>query len=138
MKYTLLLLALTVATSYADEHKPIKLYTIMLGADVMLQDPFGAILVNEGGENSPSARYILGIQSTGEIVETKDPKIFADALAKLPQKSSIVMYDSCSIPRSLGLSEEVIHGFKRMIKDAGHLVPEDARRITCYCEAIAK
>jgi hypothetical protein len=113
------------------------LYTIVPGADVILKDDYGYILINEGGEEHPQPRYILGIRSTGNVTDTKDINLFAKALLTIPKAATIFEYDSCTVSRSWGLNEKEIGKLNKVIKQAG-LKISSQKRITCYCEALEK
>jgi len=96
-------------------------------------DEYGIMLVNNGGEENPTPRYILGIAATKTLVDTQDLEIFKLALSKVPRGSTVYWYGTCTVPRYWGLSEEQIGGFRRTIKEAGLILSEEDR-VTCYCE----
>ena len=89
-------------------------------------------LYNDGTEHRPIARYILACQSTREIVHTKDFALWQQAVTKIPRGTKVGSYDTCSVPRSYGLPDAVIHQFEQAFSDAGLQVETDLREV-CYC-----
>ncbi|MGC4014351.1 MAG: hypothetical protein QM755_07525 [Luteolibacter sp.] len=101
-------------------------------APFILHGECGVVLVNAGDEVHPKPRYILGRQSTREIVDTVDPEMFRSALGKIPAGTAVRRYETCSMPRCHGLSEEQVEEFKKSVTDAG-LVMESQVTPVCYC-----
>ena len=114
------------------------MYTIVPGADVRLQDDYGVMLINEGGEKDPTPRYILAIRKTRTLVDTRDLAVFRLGLATLAKGSTIYQYDSCTVPRSYGLTQAQHDAFYGAIKKAGLKLGEDKEldRLICYCKAL--
>jgi hypothetical protein len=136
-KPLLMVLFITLACTMSAKEPRVLLYTIVPGADVILKDEYGYMLVNEGGEEHPQPRYILGIRSTGKVTDTKDIDVFAKALSTIPKGTTIFEYDSCTVSRSWGLNENEIVKLNKAIKRAGLRI-SSKKQITCYCEALEK
>lgn len=100
-------------------------------------DKYAVMLVNDGGEDSPSPRYILALAESRTVLDTKDLNLFKSVLSKIPKGTTIFEYDSCTVPRSWGLKAAQFDAYTAIFKDLGLKVSED-RRITCYCESVAK
>lgn len=109
------------------------MYTICPGFDIVLEDRYGVLLVNDGDEKTPVPRYILGIQSSRTILDTRDRSEFARALQGIRKGSRVIRYDSCTVPRSYGLTGKQLADFEKMIRDADLIMPRNVARITCYC-----
>ena len=99
---------------------------------VLHQDAYGVVLYNDGNEANPHARYIFASQSPREIVNTDDLAVFKQALAKVPRGSKVGRYDTCTMPRSYGLPEQIISRFYQALTKAGLKEEEETRRV-CYC-----
>lgn len=99
---------------------------------VVEEGEYGALLINEGTESNPSPRYVLGCQSSKEIVDTTDLAEFGRMLRKLPQGARIMRYESCSVPRAFGLSAAQVGKFEQSFSEAGLLL-EWAPYTPCYC-----
>lgn len=69
-------------------------------------DEYGVMLVNDGGEEDPSPRYIIAIAKTRTVVDTKDLDLFRAVLKRISEGATIFRYDSCTVPRSWGLRNE--------------------------------
>lgn len=138
MRSTIILTLLLIPALLGAGDKPLALFTIMPGADVVLQDEYGVMLVNDGNENKPVPRYILAIRKSCTLVDTRDIEVFRAALGKVPKGTKMNQYDSCTVPRSWGLSDAEIKAFERAITRTGLSVSNEDRRITCYCDAIKK
>jgi hypothetical protein len=98
----------------------------------ILQDEYGVILANNGEVESPTPRYILACNSTKRIVDTNDFKVFLTEVNQIPRNSTIGRYDTCSIPRAYGLSNDVCHGFVKALTDRGLIIETECRGV-CYC-----
>ena len=98
----------------------------------VLWDECGVVLVNDGNEEKPVARYIFACQKTREIVDTKDFAVFKEALSRVPKGTVVGMYDTCSVPRWYGLSEAEIAKFHKAITRAG-LKMNSETTVVCYC-----
>ena len=122
---------------HAEEPR-LKLYTIIPGADVFLQDDYAVMLINDGDSDKPVPRYILAIRSSRTLIDTRDFKIFQTALTQIPKGKLVFIYDSCTVPRSYGLTDAQDAAFYKAIQDAGLRTPgEDGPlRMTCYCKAL--
>ena len=136
MKTCSLIAMLLVVAVVRAEDAPLKLFTIVPGADVILEDDYGIMLINDGNERQPSPRYILGIRASRTVLDTRDLRVFRAALGTLPKGTRLIPYDSCTVSRSHGLSASNHSEFTKAVNDAALIVDEEARRITCYCEAL--
>lgn len=112
----------------------IRMYTLSPRVDIVLRDPYGVLLVNDGDEKNPSPRYILAIRKSRKVVDTTDRDVFIQALQEIPKDSRLIRHDSCTVPRSYGLTRKQKSDFERMIRNAGLGMPQSKMRITCYCE----
>ncbi len=119
--------------SIANKQAPLTLYTIVDGADVALKDPLGTMLINDGTEEHPIPRYILGIKSSRTLIDTKDLGTFRSALRALQEPQEVFLYDSCTMPRSWGLTEAQKNGFRESFALSGHTLRDEVKRTTCYC-----
>jgi hypothetical protein len=123
---------------FAMDSKPVVLFRI---GDVPVElregDKFAVMLVNDGGEDDPSPRYILALAESRTVLDTKDRSLFKSVLSKTPKGTTIFEYDSCTVPRSWGLKKSQIEAYKALFKELGLKVSEDPR-ITCYCESLGK
>ena len=99
---------------------------------VLHKDEYGVVLYNDGTEEKPVARYIFACQGTREVLNTADFAAFQQALAKISRWSTVGSYDTCSVPRSHGLPQNVIRQFAQALTDAG-LEVETEDRVVCYC-----
>ena len=115
---------------------PLKLYSIIEGVDVLLKDEVGAMLINDGTQEHPIPRYIVAINGSRTVVDTRDLEIFRQALHSLPHKAEAFFYDSCTMPRSYGLTGPQEKEFNRSFELAGIALRKDIRRITCYCPRV--
>lgn len=112
------------------------MYTILPGAEVRLQDDYGAMLINTGSPDKPIPRYILAIRGSRTLVDTRSIEMFRVGLSQIKKGSQVFIYDSCSVPRWAGLSDKQKNDFSDAIKEAGLIVPENQpERFTCYCDA---
>src|SRR5262245_27642567 len=127
MKIFGLILYLFFATLSFAEKGSVKLYTIVPGADVILQDAYGVMLINDGDSDKPMPRYILGVRKTGKVIDTRDINVFSKALSGIPKGSILHEYDSCSAPRAFGLTSKQTNAFYRVIKARGLRVSDDTR-----------
>lgn len=140
MKTTLVTLATILLTSWAiaKEPKPLIVYRI---GDVPVEmregDEYGVMLVNDGWEEYPSPRYIVAIAKTRTVVNTKDLDLFKSVVKRIPKGSTIFEYGSCTVPRSLGLTEDHFNAYNEVFSKFG-LTVSDEPRITCYCESLKK
>ena len=100
---------------------------------VKLRDDYGVMLINAGNETRPSPRFLIAMNRGRTLMETADLAIAAQALKLIPKGSSIRWYDSCSVPRSWGLPDNLREDLEAAIKRAGLKLLEDPD-ITCYCE----
>ena len=127
-----------ICSANAKEPKPLILYRI---GDVPVEmregDKYGVMLVNDGGEDDPSPRYIVAIARTRTVVDTKDVELFKAIVKRIPKGSRIFEYGSCTVPRSWGLKEEHFSAYKGVFPELGLVVSEEPR-ITCYCESAGK
>jgi hypothetical protein len=96
------------------------------------EDAYGVVLYNDGSEAKPQARYIFASQRTREIVNTDDLTVFKQALAKVPRGTKVGCYDTCTMPRSYGLPQQIISRFYQALTKAGLTLEEETRRV-CYC-----
>jgi predicted peroxiredoxin len=134
---SLIIALLAIATAAQAADKPLKMFTIVPGADIVLKDDCGLLLVNDGDEKNPIPRYILAVKQSGTVVDTKNSKDFMKALQAIPKGTKVFAYSSCTVPRSYGLTDKQIEEYYLMIKKAGLQIQDDPR-ITCYCDAISK
>lgn len=110
-------------------------WTISAGdhdAPFVLTDDYGTPLINPGGEDHPEARYVLACRSTGKILATRDFGEFTTALVKLPPGTSVRRYETCSVPRSYGLSQGLIQRFEEAFPAAGLRINPEISSV-CYC-----
>jgi len=118
--------------------EPLRLYTMPGGVEVLLEDEFGAMLVNDGTEEAGIPRYILAIRATQTLVDTRDLSVFRAALRTLPAGAQVFKYDSCTVPRSFGLSNEQVATFRESFALARLWFRDDETRITCYCDGLTR
>lgn len=123
---------------FAKDQKAVVLFRIgEVPVELRKGDKFAVMLVNDGGEDDPSPRYILALAESRTVVDTKDLSLFKAVLSKIPKGSTIFEYDSCSVPRSWGLKEAQVEAYTALFKDLGLKISEDPR-ITCYCESVGR
>jgi hypothetical protein len=132
-----LIFSLTLAPLCADE-MPLRIFTIVPGADVLLKDDFGVMLINDGNEDAPVPRYIFAIRKSRTLLDTRDVDLFRTALKQVPKGTKLVMYDSCTVPRSWGLRQSDRDLFQKTITKAGLSFSEEEKIAVCYCDAIKK
>lgn len=140
MRAIVFALGAVLAAATVSCREPLKLYTLPGGVDVVLvgDDECGAMLVNDGTEEAATPRYILAIRSTQTLIDTRDLAVFRAALRTLPASTQVFKYDSCTVPRSFGLSESQVGAFRESFQRAHLRFRDDAPRITCYCERLEK
>lgn len=97
------------------------------------EDDYGAILINQGSESRPLARYIFASQSTGKVLDTRNYSEFWKALAAVSKSSTIGVYETCSVSRAYGLPMEVIDNFEKALRRSGAKVDRENERTVCYC-----
>lgn len=119
--------------SIANKLPPLTLYTIVDGADVALEDPRGTMLINDGTEEHPIPRYIIGIKSSRTLIDTRDLSTFRSALQTLQEPQDVFLYDSCTMPRSWGLTDAQKNEFRESFALSGHTLRDEVKRTTCYC-----
>ncbi len=141
MKTLLTLTAITtilILSAIAKEAKPLILYRI---GDVPVEmhegDDYAVMLINDGGEEDPSPRYILAIAKTRTVIDTKDLELFTSLLKRIPKESTLYEYGSCTVPRSWSLTEAHLEAYNNTFKDLGLKISEDPRT-TCYCDSLKK
>jgi hypothetical protein len=122
-------------TTKAPKKEPFIIYRITEACPVKLVDDFGVMLINTGGEENPSPKFIVGMRQSRTLIETSDPKVAEGALKLIPKGSKIRWYDSCTVPRSYGLPRATRQGFIKAMKTAGLVLLRD-EDITCYCEKL--
>jgi len=132
------IVAMLISSANAEAPDPLVLYRI---GDVPVKmqngDKFGVMLVNDGGEEDPSPRYIVAIAETRTVVDTKDIEVFKSIVKRIAKGSTVFEYGSCTVPRSWGLKEEHFKAYDDVFKELGLQVSEEPR-ITCYCESVVK
>ena len=96
-------------------------------------DDYGAILINQGSDSRPLARYVFASQSTGKVLDTRNYSEFRKALAAVPKSSTIGIYETCSISRAYGLPMEVIDDFEKALQQSGSRIEREDARTVCYC-----
>lgn len=136
----LVILAIIALTSLANakEPKPLIIYRIGdVPVEMRESDEFGVMLINDGGEDAPSPRYILAISSMRTVVDTKDFELFKTLLKRIPKGSTVFEYGSCTVPRSWGLTDKHFSNFEKAFKESGLAISQESR-ITCYCESITR
>jgi hypothetical protein len=140
MKTTIATLITILLTSWAiaKEPKPLIVYRI---GDVPVEmregDEYGVMLVNDGGEENSSPRYIVAIAKTRTVVDTKDLELFKAIMERIPKGSTIFEYGSCTVPRSWGLTENHFKTYNEIFSGLG-LTLSDEPRTTCYCDSLKK
>lgn len=97
------------------------------------EDDYGAILINQGSDSRPLARYIFASQSTGKVLDTRNYSEFRQALAAVSKSSTIGIYETCSVGRAYGLPKEIIDNFDKALKRSGAKVDKENQRAVCYC-----
>lgn len=103
---------------------------------IELRDEYGAILINDGDEQHPRARFVFGCRKDRRLVSTYDLPTFIKALKRIPRGSIVHRHDSCQVSRSNGLPESAYARFEAAFKQAGLKLTEE-NRIECVCEAFA-
>ena len=141
MRVLTVLLFLIVSASADKEkgRKPIILHRLLGTVPVELWegDKVGVMLINDGDEKNPSPRFIVALAATRTVLDTKDLDLFRSVLSRLPRGTSIIEYDSCTIPRSWGLTEQHYEAYCDVFDDLGLKFSEE-RRITCTCDATTR
>ena len=102
---------------------------------VVLKDEYAIMLINDRVDGIPKARYIFAQLSKRELVDTRDIKEFKAAIASIPKGAEVFEYDSCTVPRWYGLSEDDLNCFFSALEDAS-IELSDERRLTCYCKGM--
>lgn len=136
----LVILAIIALTSLANakEPKPLIIYRIGdVPVEMRESDEFGVMLINDGGEDAPSPRYILAISSMRTVIDTKDFELFKTLLKRIPKGSTVFEYGSCTVPRSWGLTDKHFSIFEGAFTESGLAISKESR-ITCYCESITR
>lgn len=98
----------------------------------ILQDDYGVMLINEGGEESPKPLYILARQSPPNIITTSNFEEFSIALSEIPSDAVVGSYGTCSVPRTYGLPDHIVEQYGAVIEKL-----ESTNKIeewtVCYC-----
>ncbi len=90
---------------FAKDLKAVVLFRIgAVPVELREGDKFAVMLVNDGGEDDPSPRYILALAESRTVLDTKDLNLFKSILSKIPKGTTIFEYDSCTVPNGTGLS----------------------------------
>lgn len=133
-----IIVIILLSAALAKEPKPLILYRIGdVPVEMLDGDEYGVMLVNDGGEEDPSPRYILAIAKTRTVVDTKDLDLFRSLLGEVPKGTTIFSYGSCTMPRSWGLKDEHFEAYDSVFKELGLTLAEE-QRTTCYCRSVTK
>jgi hypothetical protein len=101
----------------------------------LLTEPYGTMLINEGDEKHPKARYVLANRAKKKVFSTFSEAEFKRALAQVPRGSKIRQYETCTVSLGYGLAPNTVERFANLQKDRGLKVgPEPI--VTCICESI--
>lgn len=116
---------------FADE-KPLLLYRSgNLRVEMRAKDEYAVMLVNDGGEFKASPRYILAIEKSRTVLDTKDYELFKLALSSLPEGTKVYEYGSAGVPRSWGLKKRNFNEWKMAFLKNRIIISED-KRVTSY------
>jgi hypothetical protein len=98
---------------------------------VELQTEYGYMVINEGGEQIPRARFILAEKTSHTVQVFTNTASFEAALARLPKGVVIYEYNCCTKPTWWGLKWSVDE-FRRRCTDIGIRVGDQVHG-TCTC-----
>ena len=115
------------------EDEPLVLYRTG-GTEVrfMAGDGFGVMLLNEGGGTGKSQpRFILVIEGSRTVVDTRDPEVFEAVLRRIPRGAVVHAYATCGLP-TFGIDEAVQARYLKAFRELGLATPPETR-ITCIC-----
>ncbi len=128
------IILLLVAAVFGDEPERIVLYKRDgIVVKLLRGDGYGYMFINDGVREGKSIpRYILAIEDSRTVIDTKDLKVFRAVLAALPKGIGISQYSTCGLPMAFGLNDEDSNRFIRTFQEFGIATPPETR-ITCKC-----
>ncbi|MBC8064949.1 MAG: hypothetical protein H7Y17_08975 [Chlorobia bacterium] len=100
----------------------------------LLDDDFGVMLINEGGEKHPRALYVAGSRTKKKVWQTHDLKEFQRLVDSIPKGVRVREYDSCTVNLGYGLPAGVREGFQKSLQRLN--LKGDDRNITCICGSL--
>ncbi|WP_050027213.1 hypothetical protein [Verrucomicrobium sp. BvORR034] len=100
----------------------------------LLRDPYEVLLMNDGTEEAPKARYVVAERATRRITDTYDYAEYLREIQRIPPGSVVGWFDTCSVPRAYGLPDAVKLACESALSAAGLQVETDGRGV-CYCPA---
>ena len=100
---------------------------------VFIGEDYGVMILNSGWEDNPRLLVKLGCPAGGWVKELGTLEEVKEAVAKLPEGSSVGYYDTCMCPRSWGLPAELLQEIRASIESRLRVVEMEEGHIICLC-----